>query len=133
MGRTRQNGDWAKLFVWSCQAASEKKMPRHDVDGANFMTFSETGDRPRIKSEGRPFRDHALGSELQFLARPERDFLARLDLDRLAGCGITSHARGALPYLQDTKTRNADALPLFQMLGDQTDEIMEKNVPHPFR
>src|ERR1700687_699268 len=43
------------------------------------------------------FRDHALGSEFQFLARPERDFLARLDLDRLAGWGALSPSRAAAP------------------------------------
>jgi hypothetical protein len=88
---------------------------------------------PPTVIDGANFRKRRLGGELQFLARPERDFLARLDLDRLAGCGITPHARGALSYLQDAKTSNPDAFSLLQMPGDQADEIVEKNVSRPFR
>src|SRR5579875_357350 len=62
---------------------------------------------------------------LQFLGRAERDFLAGLDLDRFAGCGVASHACGTLAHLQDAKSADANALAFLQVLDDVADEIAE--------
>src|SRR5690348_9848453 len=43
----------------------------------------------------------------EFLGGAEGDLLARLDLDRLAGRGIASHARRALAHLEDAERWNA--------------------------
>src|SRR5262245_5158879 len=55
---------------------------------------------------------------LELLGGAERDLLARLDLDRLAGGRIASHARRALPDLQDAEPADADAVALLQVLAD---------------
>jgi hypothetical protein len=113
------------LFCWTRNAAKSGEF--------QWAKPRQKENAPPTVIDGANFRKRRLGGELQFLARPERDFLARLDLDRLAGCGITPHARGALSYLQDAKTSNPDAFSLLQMPGDQADEIVEKNVSRPFR
>jgi hypothetical protein len=43
-----------------------------------------------------------------------------------AGCRIATHPSCALPDLQNAKARDADALALFEMLGDKADEIAEE-------
>jgi hypothetical protein len=49
-----------------------------------------------------PTRLHGL---LQFLRWPERDLLARLDLDCLAGRRVSSHLRRPFPHLEGTEAR----------------------------
>src|SRR5205085_11558012 len=61
----------------------------------------------------------------QFLRRAERDFLARLDLDRLAGRGIAAHACGALAHLQDAKAADTDAVAFLEVLDDEIDHADE--------
>src|SRR5690349_17103925 len=46
---------------------------------------------------------------LEILGGAEGDFLARLDLDRLAGRRIASHAGRALAHLQDAEAGHANA------------------------
>src|SRR5579871_955286 len=62
---------------------------------------------------------------LQFLGGAEGDFLARLDLDWLAGRGIASHARSALADLQNAETDHADSLALLEMTDNRLDQIIE--------
>ena len=44
----------------------------------------------------------------QFPGRPERDLLAGLDLDGLAGRRVPSHPGGPLPHLEDAETGQTD-------------------------
>lgn len=74
-----------------------------------------------------------LDGHFQILGRPERDFLACLDLDRFAGGGIAPHASRPLPDLQDAETHDADSLALLEMLGDQADEVAEQGFAGPLR
>src|SRR5258708_5861450 len=67
----------------------------------------------------------ALDGFLQFLRGAERDLLAGLDLDRLAGRRVTAHARGALAHLQDTEAADADAVALLEVLDDEVDHVVE--------
>jgi len=74
-----------------------------------------------------------LNCELQFLGCSECDFFARFDLDRLTRCRIAAHTSCALSDLQDTKTRDPDALTLLEMLCDQSDEIADESLARTFR
>src|SRR5215471_17942767 len=62
---------------------------------------------------------------LEFLGGAERDLLARLDLDRLAGRRIAPHAGGALAHLQNAEPADADALALLEVLHEEPDQIVE--------
>src|SRR3977135_3303932 len=62
---------------------------------------------------------------LQLLRGAERDLLARLDLDRLAGRRVAAHARGALAHLQDAEPADADARTALEVLGDCRDHLFE--------
>ena len=68
----------------------------------------------------------------QFLGRPKSDFLAGLDLNRLAGRRIEPHASGSFSDLQDAKPGNSYSFALLQMLGDQSDKVVEEFAPRPF-
>ena len=63
---------------------------------------------------------------------PKSDFLAGLDLNRLAGRRIAPHASRPLSNLQDPEPRNSDSFALLQMLGDQSDKVVEEFAPRPF-
>src|ERR1700737_652821 len=69
--------------------------------------------------------DQPLDRFLQFLRGAERDLLAGLDLDRLAGRRVAAHARGALAHLQDAEAADADAVALLEVLDDQVDHVVE--------
>src|SRR5436853_2454745 len=56
---------------------------------------------------------------LEFLRGAERDLLARLDLDRLAGRGVAAHAGGALANLKDAEATDADAVALLEVLHNE--------------
>src|SRR5688572_29437241 len=56
---------------------------------------------------------------LEFLGRPEGDFLAYLDLKRLAGGGVSAHAGGALAHLKNAETADANAVALLEVLSYQ--------------
>src|SRR5215510_8042991 len=62
---------------------------------------------------------------LELLGGAERDLLARLDLDRLAGGRIATHARRALPDLQNAETADADAVALLQVLADVGHQVAQ--------
>src|SRR5258707_969587 len=62
---------------------------------------------------------------LELLGGPERDFFARLDLDRLAGGRVAPHAGGALANLKDAEAADANAVALLQVLGHEADEVAE--------
>jgi hypothetical protein len=74
------------------------------------------------------YAERSLDRFLQFLGGAERDLLGRLDLDRFAGGGIAAHARTALAHHQDAQSVETDAGALFQVLGDQTDNIFQNGV-----
>src|SRR6516165_4018057 len=58
---------------------------------------------------------------LQFLRGAERDFLAGLNLDLLAGCGVATDTGSALAHLKNAKTANTNAFALLQMLHNISD------------
>src|SRR5205085_6022116 len=68
---------------------------------------------------------YCLDGFLQFLRRTEGDFLARLDLDRLAGCRVAAHAGGALAHLQDAEASDANPVALLQVLHDDIHHAAE--------
>src|SRR2546427_651787 len=80
--------------------------------------------------DGQPFSPKA-GSRarsdgfLEFFSGAERDLLAGLDLDWLAGRGIAAHACRALAHLQDAESADADAVALLEMLDDEIDHVAE--------
>jgi hypothetical protein len=89
------------------------------------ITTSQVEDREPTQFDF-PAGSTDLDCELQFLGRSERDLFARFDLDDFAGCRIATHARCSFPDLQDAEARNADALALFEMLGDEAYEIAKE-------
>src|SRR5580658_4676956 len=64
----------------------------------------------------------------EFLGGAERDLLAGLDLDGLAGGRIAAHARGAFAHLQDAQPADADALALLEVLDDIADQPAENGL-----
>src|SRR5690242_12345585 len=67
----------------------------------------------------------SLDGFLQFLGGAERDLLARLDLDRLAGRRVAAHACGALAHLQDAEAADADAVTFLEVLDDEVDHVVQ--------
>ena len=74
-----------------------------------------------------------LDRHLQILRRPKGDFLACLDFDRLASCGIAAHAGCALSDLEDAKARDADSFAFLEMLCDYSDQVAEDGFTSPLR
>src|SRR6266849_1085226 len=75
----------------------------------------------------------ALHRFLELLGGAEGDFLARLDLDRLAGRRVAAHAGGALAHLQNAEAADADAVALLEVLGHQADKVAEDRLGLLFR
>ena len=73
-------------------------------------------------------RAEVLDGFLEVLGCAERDLLARLDLNGLAGRGIAAHASSTLANLQNAQPDNPDPIPLLQMLGQQADEIAQNGL-----
>src|SRR5262249_2327107 len=69
----------------------------------------------------------------QFFGCSESDFLAGPNLNRLAGRRVAPHAGGSFSNLQYAEPRNSDSFTLLQMLGDQTDEVVQEFAPRAFR
>src|ERR1700722_8755252 len=69
----------------------------------------------------------------EFFRRAEGDFLARLDLNCFAGCGVAAHAGGALADLENAEAANTNALAFFQMLDDLADQTREDGLRLFFR
>ena len=69
----------------------------------------------------------------QFFGCSESDFLAGPNLNCLAGRRIAPHASGSLSNLQYAEPSNSDSFTLLQMLGDQTDEVVQEFAPRAFR
>src|SRR5579864_6787981 len=88
---------------------------------------SRTGEsaHPALFSSASKKRSDRL---LQLFRRAERDLLARLDLDRLTRRRIAAHASGAPANLEDTKTVEADAHALLQLLGDHARQVFHQLV-----
>src|SRR5215475_5085726 len=70
---------------------------------------------------------------LEFLGGAESDFLARLDLDRLAGRRIAAHAGGALAHLQNAEAAHADALTLLEVFDEEPHQVVEDRLGLLFR
>ena len=66
-----------------------------------------------------------LNGLFQFPGGPERDLLARLDLDGLAGRRIPSHPGRPLPHLEDAETGQTDFVAPLQMAGGQRHQIAQ--------
>ena len=75
------------------------------------------------------FSTRRLYRELKFLSRTKCHLLACFDLDRFAGCRIPPHSSWTLPDLQDAKTSNPNSFALLEMLGDETNKIVEQRLP----
>src|SRR6266849_11070673 len=98
----------------------------------------------QIAAHGRAPHGHAVRLEagrarersdcfLELLGRAERDFLACLDLDRLAGRRIASHPAGAVAHLQDADPAEAEAVALLQVLDDTSYQLAEDRLGLLFR
>src|SRR5437867_5849910 len=61
----------------------------------------------------------------ELLGSPERDLLAGLDVNSLAGRRVAPLAGSAFAHHQDAEPTDADAVALLEMLGHQTDQIAE--------
>src|SRR5262250_3922135 len=75
-----------------------------------------------------PHQAKELDRFLEFLGGAERDFFARLDLDRLAGSRVAPHAGGALANLKDAEATDANAVALLQVLDHEADEVAENRL-----
>src|SRR5437660_12839581 len=98
----------------------------------------------QIAARGRAPHGHAVRLEtgrarersdcfLELLGRAERDFLAGLDLDRLAGRRIASHPGGAVPHLQDAEPDQAQAVALSHALDAASRQGVEYRLRALFR
>jgi hypothetical protein len=56
-----------------------------------------------------------------------------ISLNCLAGRRIAPHASGSFSNLQDAEPRNSDSFALLQMLGYQTDEVIQEFASRAFR
>ncbi len=74
-----------------------------------------------------------LHRELQLLGRTKCDLLACFNLEGFASCRIAPYSSWSLPDLQDAKTSNPNSLTLLEMLGDQTNELVEQRLSLPLR
>jgi hypothetical protein len=72
-----------------------------------------------------PFGSAVLHRLFQFLGRSERDLLAGLDLDGLAGRRVPSHPGRPLPHLEDTETGQTDFVAPLQMAGGDRHQIAQ--------
>ena len=68
----------------------------------------------------------------QFFGCSESDFLAGPNLNCLAGRRVAPHASASFSNLQYAEPRNSDSFTLLQMLGDQTDEVVEEFASRAF-
>src|SRR4051812_14316630 len=71
------------------------------------------------------FRDAGSDGFLQFLGGAEGDFLAGLDLDWFAGCGVAANAARAFANLKDAEADDADEVALLQMFGYARHQVSE--------
>src|SRR5262249_58178456 len=62
----------------------------------------------------------------QFFGCSESDFLAGPNLNCLAGRRVAPHASGSFSNLQYAQPRNSDSFAFLQVLGDQTDEVVQE-------
>src|SRR6516225_11973665 len=69
----------------------------------------------------------------QFFGCSESDFLAGRNLNRLAGRRVAPHASGSFSNLQYAESCNSDSFAFLQVLGDQTDEVVQELAPRAFR
>src|SRR5262249_2620347 len=115
------DGPPSEVWHWALLSA-----PRHALSDREGQRWRPIDYRCRNARRNRTRRDmpppavadgagltylrELLNRHLQVLGWPECDFLARFDLDGFSGRRVSSHAGGALPDLQDAKSRNPDPL-----------------------
>ena len=87
---------------------------------------------PLCEEGGDNFSTRRLYRELQFFGRTKCNLFARFDLDRFAGCRVAPHSSWSLPDLQNAKTSNPNSFALLEMLGNETNKIVEQRLPLPF-
>src|SRR6266851_8685572 len=86
------------------------------------------GRRKPRRNDAKNRKDVLSDGFLQLLGRAEGYLLAGLDVDRFAGGGVAAHAGGALAYLQDAETDDADALALLEVLGNPADHVVQNGL-----
>src|ERR1700735_1200910 len=106
-------------------SADELWTPKNLARGLAVLRLQWGGEWRTEDPRGESADSEQSDGFFEFLGSAEGHFFASLDLNRLAGCGITSHARGALAHLKDAEAANADALALLQMLDDIADKAAE--------
>src|ERR1700746_31072 len=79
------------------------------------------------------FYNQQLHRKPQFLSRAKRDLLACFDLDRFASRRIAPHSSWPFPDLQDAKTSNPNAFAFLEVLGNETNELIEQRLSLPLR
>src|SRR5438132_424107 len=99
-----------------CQETGATLLRLGSEGSAERVQLSEAGSRipqQRPRQSGAPAACRLLCRRLhhhllEVLRGPESNLLTGLDLDGLASGGIATHARRALPHLQDAETGDAD-------------------------
>src|SRR5262249_1837332 len=86
------------------------------------------GGSGRRRRSSKLIQDARSDRFLEFLGGPERDFLARFELDRLAGGRVAAHASGALADLKDAEAADADAVALLQVLHDKANKLAKNRL-----
>ena len=95
------------------------------------QTGRHSGSRVALCDAGRANRSASRSDRLfEFLGRPERDFPARLDLNRLSGRGIAAHPRRTILDLNDPEAADAHAFARLEMI-DQLGEHLGQRQCRP--
>ena len=90
---------------------------------SNQTTWSAPA-RVRLR-DARALHSIKLDRFLEVLGCSESDFLARFDLDRLYGRGVSSHASEAFANLQKANAGEPYAIALLQVLRHQVDGVVQ--------
>jgi hypothetical protein len=120
----------------ACERADGEFLSRTLQTNSDLLEFEleRQPAAPLICEEGDDnFSTKRLYRELQFLGRAKCDLLAGFDLYRLASCRIAAHSSWPFSDLQDAKTSNSDTFSFLEVLGDETDKIVEQGLSLPFR
>src|SRR3974390_881831 len=78
--------------------------------------------RPRLRRPTDTWRSDRL---LEFLGGAEGNLLTGLDVDRLAGHRIATHAGSTIPHLQNSQPGDLHPFALLQVLRDEVDEVRQ--------
>jgi hypothetical protein len=78
---------------------------------------------PSLRIAYRPSKQTNQTAVLRSFAGAEGGLLRSLDVDRLAGRRIATHASGALAHLQDAEAGDLHPLAPLQVLNDEAEEL----------